>query len=101
MMRTFVLLTIHQNICAENPHIYKNFLETLQRYQQEFLPIQDTYAIITRLFEDYPHLVEEFKTFLPESAAAARRNRLRRGKASLRRVEMRRKSMRRTYLPQY
>jgi histone deacetylase complex regulatory component SIN3 len=67
MMRTFVLLTIHQNICAENPHIYKNFLETLQRYQQEFLPIQDTYAIITRLFEDYPHLVEEFKTFLPES----------------------------------
>ena len=79
-MRTFILLTIHQNTCAETPHIYKNFLETLQRYQRDFLPIQDTYAIITRLFEDYPHLVDEFKTFLPESTAAASRSRLRRGK---------------------
>lgn len=58
-----------QNRFAAHPDIYKNFLEILQTYQRESKPIQDVYAQVTHLFGGAPDLLEDFKQFLPESAA--------------------------------
>ena len=54
------------------PEIYKSFLEILQTYQRESKPIQDVYAQVTQLFSTAPDLLEDFKQFLPESAAQAK-----------------------------
>lgn len=54
------------------PEIYKQFLEILQTYQRESKPIQDVYAQVTQLFNTAPDLLEDFKQFLPESAAHAK-----------------------------
>jgi paired amphipathic helix protein Sin3a len=61
---------ILQNRFATQPDIYKQFLEILQTYQRESKPIQDVYAQVTRLFETAPDLLQDFKQFLPESAAS-------------------------------
>lgn len=61
-----------QNRFATAPEIYKQFLEILQTYQRESKPIQDVYAQVTQLFNSAPDLLEDFKQFLPESAAHAR-----------------------------
>ena len=61
-----------QNRFAQQPDIYKQFLEILQTYQRESKPIQDVYAQVTKLFESAPDLLEDFKQFLPESAAHAK-----------------------------
>ncbi|KAJ5059893.1 hypothetical protein PSV09DRAFT_2373371 [Bipolaris maydis] len=58
-----------KNRFAAHPDIYKNFLEILQTYQRESKPIQDVYAQVTHLFGGAPDLLEDFKQFLPESAA--------------------------------
>jgi paired amphipathic helix protein Sin3a len=47
-------------------------LEILQTYQRESKPIQDVYAQVTTLFNTAPDLLEDFKQFLPESAAQAK-----------------------------
>jgi paired amphipathic helix protein Sin3a len=47
-------------------------LEILQTYQRESKPIQDVYAQVTQLFNTAPDLLEDFKQFLPESAAQAK-----------------------------
>tara|TARA_R110002003_G_scaffold126_27_gene11692 strand:+ start:29769 stop:30209 length:441 start_codon:yes stop_codon:yes gene_type:complete len=47
-------------------------LEILQTYQRESKPIQDVYAQVTTLFGAAPDLLEDFKQFLPESAAQHR-----------------------------
>ena len=47
-------------------------MEILQTYQRESKPIQDVYAQVTQLFNTAPDLLEDFKQFLPESAAAAK-----------------------------
>jgi paired amphipathic helix protein Sin3a len=60
-----------KNRFASQPDIYKQFLEILQTYQRESKPIGDVYAQVTRLFESAPDLLEDFKQFLPESAAHA------------------------------
>jgi paired amphipathic helix protein Sin3a len=44
----------------------------LQTYQREQKPIQDVYAQVTTLFHTAPDLLEDFKQFLPESAASTR-----------------------------
>jgi paired amphipathic helix protein Sin3a len=62
-------LTIDKNRFASQPDIYKQFLEILQTYQRESKPIQDVYAQVTTLFGAAPDLLEDFKQFLPESAA--------------------------------
>jgi paired amphipathic helix protein Sin3a len=62
-------LTLPQNRFAQAPEIYKQFLEILQTYQRESKPIQDVYAQVTQLFLSAPDLLEDFKQFLPESAA--------------------------------
>lgn len=67
------LLTIpSQNRFSQHPDIYKQFLEILQTYQRESKPIQDVYGQVTRLFSTAPDLLDDFKQFLPESAAAAK-----------------------------
>jgi paired amphipathic helix protein Sin3a len=49
-------------------------LEILQTYQREQKPIQDVYAQVTSLFNAAPDLLEDFKQFLPESAASNKGN---------------------------
>ncbi|KAI1003503.1 Paired amphipathic helix protein [Podosphaera aphanis] len=61
-----------KNRFQERPEIYKQFLEILQTYQRESKPIQDVYAQVTFLFNTAPDLLEDFKQFLPESAAHAK-----------------------------
>lgn len=47
-------------------------MEILQTYQRESKPIQDVYSQVTHLFKTAPDLLEDFKQFLPESAAQAK-----------------------------
>ncbi|KAJ5887268.1 hypothetical protein N7504_011315 [Penicillium tannophilum] len=61
-----------KNRFSQAPDIYKQFLEILQTYQRESKPIQDVYAQVTTLFNSAPDLLEDFKQFLPESAAHAK-----------------------------
>lgn len=61
-----------QNRFQDKPEIYKQFLEILQTYQREQKPIQDVYAQVTTLFSAADDLLEDFKQFLPESAAQTR-----------------------------
>lgn len=61
-----------KNRFQDKPEIYKQFLEILQTYQRESKPIQDVYAQVTHLFSTAPDLLEDFKQFLPESAAQAK-----------------------------
>ncbi|GLA54452.1 transcriptional regulatory protein sin3 [Aspergillus niger] len=61
-----------KNRFASAPEIYKQFLEILQTYQRESKPIGDVYAQVTQLFNTAPDLLEDFKQFLPESAAHAK-----------------------------
>lgn len=56
----------------QQPETYKQFLDILQTYQREQKPIQDVYAQVTQLFHTAPDLLEDFKQFLPESAAQAK-----------------------------
>lgn len=65
-------LTIEQNRFVQQPETYKQFLDILQTYQRESKPIQDVYAQVTQLFHTAPDLLEDFKQFLPESAAQAK-----------------------------
>ncbi|MBE7181088.1 MAG: hypothetical protein INR71_07755 [Terriglobus roseus] len=61
-----------KNRFASQPDIYKQFLEILQTYQRESKPIQEVYGQVTTLFATAPDLLEDFKQFLPESAAHAK-----------------------------
>lgn len=61
-----------KNRFQDKPEIYKQFLEILQTYQREQKPIQDVYAQVTNLFNSAPDLLEDFKQFLPESAASSK-----------------------------
>lgn len=61
-----------QNRYSGQPDVYKQFLEILQTYQRDLKPIQDVYAQVTQLFSSDPDLLEDFKQFLPESAAQAK-----------------------------
>ncbi|KAL9020586.1 MAG: hypothetical protein Q9185_002172 [Variospora sp. 1 TL-2023] len=61
-----------KNRFSQQPDIYKQFLEILQTYQRDLKPIQDVYAQVTQLFSSAPDLLEDFKQFLPESAAQAK-----------------------------
>ncbi|RMZ83954.1 hypothetical protein DV737_g1313, partial [Chaetothyriales sp. CBS 132003] len=61
-----------KNRFAQQPEIYKQFLEILQTYQRESKPIQDVYGQVTNLFHTAPDLLEDFKQFLPDTAAQAK-----------------------------
>ncbi|KAL8842559.1 MAG: hypothetical protein Q9170_000513 [Blastenia crenularia] len=60
------------NRFSHQPDVYKQFLEILQTYQRDLKPIQDVYTQVTELFSSAPDLLEDFKQFLPESAAQAK-----------------------------
>ncbi|KAK8008505.1 hypothetical protein PG991_011056 [Apiospora marii] len=66
-----------KNRFQDKPEIYKQFLEILQTYQREQKPIQDVYSQVTSLFNTAPDLLEDFKQFLPESAASNKGQHLR------------------------
>ena len=57
-----------KNRFADQPDIYKNFLEILQTYQREQKPINEVYAQVTILFQSAPDLLNDFKKFLPDSS---------------------------------
>lgn len=61
-----------KNRFQDKPEIYKQFLEILQTYQREQKPIQEVYGQVTTLFSGAPDLLEDFKQFLPETAAHPR-----------------------------
>ncbi|KAI6161444.1 hypothetical protein EDD17DRAFT_1587529 [Pisolithus thermaeus] len=54
---------------ADDPDIYKQFLEILQTYQKEQRQLQDSqvYLQVQILFKEAPDLLAEFKDFLPEA----------------------------------
>lgn len=52
---------------ANQPDIYKQFLEILQTYQREQKPIGEVYEQVTQLFSNSPDLLNDFKQFLPDS----------------------------------
>lgn len=60
-----------KNRFADQPDIYKHFLEILQTYQREQKPINEVYAQVTVLFQNAPDLLDDFKKFLPDSSASA------------------------------
>lgn len=51
---------------ANQPDIYKQFLEILQTYQREQKPIGEVYEQVTLLFSNSPDLLHDFKQFLPD-----------------------------------
>lgn len=71
-LRTHTNIHCPQNRFASQPDIYKQFLEILQTYQRESKPIQDVYGQVTHLFKTAPDLLDDFKQFLPETAAHAK-----------------------------
>ncbi|KAK5960695.1 transcriptional regulator SIN3 PWA37_002129 [Arxiozyma heterogenica] len=59
-----------KNRFANQPEVYKNFLEILQTYQREQKPIDEVYSQVTLLFRNAPDLLEDFKKFLPDSTVS-------------------------------
>lgn len=53
---------------ANQPDIYKQFLEILQTYQREQKPIGEVYEQVTILFANSPDLLDDFKQFLPDTS---------------------------------
>lgn len=53
---------------ANQPDIYKQFLEILQTYQREQKPIGEVYDQVTVLFANSPDLLDDFKQFLPDTS---------------------------------
>lgn len=54
---------------ANEPHVYKAFLEILHTYHKEQQPIQDVYNQVARLFRNHEDLLNEFTQFLPDPNA--------------------------------
>lgn len=52
---------------ADQPSIYKSFLEILHTFHREQHTIKDVYEQVAWLFRDHPDLLEEFSEFLPEN----------------------------------
>ncbi|CEG72818.1 Putative Component of the Sin3p-Rpd3p histone deacetylase complex [Rhizopus microsporus] len=60
-----------KNRFANDPDVYKRFLEILQTYQKEQKPITEVYSQVQILFNGATDLLNEFKQFLPDTTAAA------------------------------
>jgi paired amphipathic helix protein Sin3a len=50
---------------AQQPDVYKQFLNILHDYHKEGLTIAHVHAVVNELFFDQPDLQEGFRTFLP------------------------------------
>ncbi|KAA1105509.1 Transcriptional regulatory protein sin3 [Puccinia graminis f. sp. tritici] len=55
----------------DQPEIYKTFLEILQTYQRDGMPIDSVYVKVTKLFSNAADLLDEFKQFLPDLNASS------------------------------
>lgn len=53
---------------ANQPDIYKHFLEILQTYQRDQKSIGEVYEQVTVLFQNAPDLLDDFKQFLPDTS---------------------------------
>ncbi|KAF3941004.1 hypothetical protein ABW19_dt0210519 [Dactylella cylindrospora] len=51
--------------------VYRDFLDILQRYQRESLPLQEAYSQVSQLFGGEADLMEGFHLFLPLTTAKA------------------------------
>jgi histone deacetylase complex regulatory component SIN3 len=56
---------------CHQPDTYKQFLETLQVYQDKSTPIRDVHAQLAILFSSAPDILEDFRQFLPYTATQA------------------------------
>lgn len=51
---------------ASEPQVYMQFLEILQIYQRENLPLADVFERVRTLFSTTPDLLESFRGFMPD-----------------------------------
>ena len=51
---------------ANQPHVYKQFLEIIHSFHLGKTAIKQIYQQITLLFQDYPDLIAGFTAFLPD-----------------------------------
>jgi paired amphipathic helix protein Sin3a len=56
---------------ANEPEIYKQFLEILRTYRKGQLGIKDVLEQVSTLFADHPDLLKEFTYFLPDAVQEA------------------------------
>lgn len=61
---------------ANEPDIYKKFLEILHTYQKEQRGINEVLDEVSVLFADHPDLLKEFTYFLPDAVQAQAKARL-------------------------
>ncbi|KAG1146496.1 hypothetical protein G6F37_004665 [Rhizopus arrhizus] len=66
-----------KNRFANDPDVYKQFLEILQTYQKEQRPITEVYSQVQILFNGATDLLSEFKQFLPDTTASKRQTKRR------------------------
>jgi histone deacetylase complex regulatory component SIN3 len=57
---------------ANQPEIYKSFLEILHTYQKEQKTIREVYDQVSSLFKDHVDLLGEFSQFLPDDTGVLR-----------------------------
>lgn len=55
-----------QGHLQDKPGVYERFLEVLQVYQREKIPVQDLISQVTTIFNSAPELLEDFKIILPK-----------------------------------
>ncbi|KAK8710215.1 hypothetical protein V6N13_145550 [Hibiscus sabdariffa] len=51
-------------------HVYKSFLDVLNRYRREHMNKNEVYTEVTCLFEEHPDLLEEFTSYLEDYSVA-------------------------------
>lgn len=52
-----------------NDHVYKSFLDILNKYRKEHKNSHEVYHEVAILLNDHPDLLDEFTKFLPDSSA--------------------------------
>ncbi|KAM7251463.1 hypothetical protein ACFE04_023346 [Oxalis oulophora] len=59
------MVKVRFNGDANHP-VYKSFVQNLQRYSRKDISIDGLYVQVSKLFQDYPDMLEGFTRFLPE-----------------------------------
>ena len=63
---TVEYLKMVKSIFIYEPSIYRKFVKTMTDYQKEKIDIVEALNNVVLLFDGYPHLIRDFKVFLPE-----------------------------------
>ncbi|KAF3951322.1 hypothetical protein ACB098_01G279700 [Castanea mollissima] len=58
----------------DDEHVYKAFLDCLNTYKKEHKDINKVYNEISILFDGHPDLLDEFTTFIPQTASVSAKN---------------------------